>query len=57
MDTENQSKTVRVEASRRVGASWKVSGELQVFTSIDQNDPLKAFEKDDYLLIELARYF
>lgn len=57
VDTDNQSKTVRVEASRRVGDSWKITGELQVFTSIDQDDPLKAFEKDDFLLIELARYF
>lgn len=57
VDTDNQSKTVRVEASRRIGDSWKLTGELQVFTSIDQNDPLTAFENDDFLLIELARYF
>lgn len=57
VDTENESKTVRVEANRRIGDSWKITGEMQVFTSIDQNDPLKAFENDDFVLIELARYF
>ena len=57
VDTDNQSRTVRVEMNRRLGDSWKITGELQVFTSIDQNDPLKAFEKDDYVLVELARYF
>jgi hypothetical protein len=57
VDTDNQSKTLRVEASRRLGDSWKLSGELQVFTDIDVADPLQAYERDDYLLVELARYF
>ncbi len=57
VDTDNQSKTLRVEASRRLGDSWKLSGELQVFTDIDAADPLQAYERDDYLLVELARYF
>ncbi len=57
VDTENQSKTLRIEASRRLGDSWKLSGEMQVFTDIDSADPLQAYEKDDYLLVELARYF
>ena len=57
VDTDNQSKTLRVEASRRLGDSWKLNGEVQVFTDIDDGDPLKTYEKDDYLLVELARYF
>ena len=57
VDTDNQSKSFRVEASRRLGDSWKLTGELQVFTDIDDGDPLKIYEKDDYLLVELARYF
>jgi hypothetical protein len=57
VDTENQSKTLRIEASRRLGDSWKLSGEMQVFTDIDAADPLQAYERDDYLLVELAKYF
>lgn len=57
VDTDQQSKSMRVEASRRLGDSWKLTGELQVFSAVAENDPLKAFEKDDYLLLELARYF
>ena len=57
VDVKNGSKSLRVEASRRVGDSWKLTGELQVFTSIDDNDVLQAFERDDFLLVEMARYF
>lgn len=57
IDTDNSSQSIRVEASRRLGDSWKMTGELQIFSSIDKDDPLNAFEQDDFLLIELARYF
>jgi len=57
VDVDNQSKTFRIEASRRIGDSWKLIGELQVFSDIDDNDPLKAFEQDDFLLVEMAKYF
>jgi hypothetical protein len=57
VDADNQSRTFRAEASRRLGESWKLTGELQVFSNIDANDPLKSFEQDDFLLLELARYF
>lgn len=57
VDTDNHSQSLRVEANRRLGESWKLTGELQVFTSIDGADPLITFAKDDFLLIELARYF
>jgi len=57
VDVKNGSKSLRVEASRRVGDSWKLTGELQVFTAIDGEDALQAFERDDFLLVEMARYF
>lgn len=57
IDTSNQSKSLRVEANRRLGDSWKLTGELQVFTSIDEQDPLNAFANDDFLLLELAWYY
>lgn len=57
IDTDNHSQSIRIEASRRLGDSWKLSAELQAFTSIAVDDPLAAFANDDYVLIELARYF
>jgi hypothetical protein len=57
VDTDNQSRTFRVEASRRIGESWKLELELQTFANIDDDDPLAAFANDDYLLAEMAYYF
>lgn len=57
VDTEKQSRSFRLEGNRRIGDSWKATIEAQVFSSIDEQDPLIAFEDDDYLLLELARFF
>ena len=57
VDTDKGSQSFRVEASKRIGESWKLIGELQVFSHVDVSDPLKAFEQDDYILLELAKYF
>ena len=57
VDTEKSSKSFRVEASRRIGDNWKLTGELQVFTDVESSDPLVAFSQDDYLLVEFARYY
>ena len=57
VDTEKQSRSFRVEASRRLGDSWKSTLEVQIFDNIGEEDPLAAFEKDDYLLLEIARFF
>lgn len=56
-DTDKGSQTLRVEASRRLGDSWKLTGEMQVFSNIDVDDPLFAFSRDDFMLVELAYYF
>ena len=57
VDTDNGSQTFRLEGNRRIGDSWKGTIELQLFSNIDVNDPLAALAEDDYLLLELARYF
>ena len=57
IDTEKQSRSFRVEADRRLGDTWKASVEVQIFDKIDEDDPLLVFEKDDYLLLEVARFF
>ncbi len=57
VDTENQGRSFRIEASRRIGDSWKLELELQAFANVDDEDPLSAFADDDYLLVEMAYYF
>jgi len=57
IDVGNRGRSFRVEASRRFGASWKGTLELQTFSNIDVDDPLAALADDDYLLLEMAYYF
>jgi hypothetical protein len=57
VDTEKGSQTFRLEASRRFGDSWKGALEMQLFPYIADDDLLLVFEDDDYLLLELARFF
>jgi len=57
VDTEKGSQTFRLEGNRRIGDSWKGTIEMQLFSYIDVNDPLAALANDDYLLLELARFF
>ena len=56
-DTEKHSQSFRLEGNRRFGDSWKGTIEMQVFSNVDPSDPLAAFEKDDFLLLEIARFF
>jgi hypothetical protein len=57
IDTEKQSRSFKIEGSRRVGDNWKGTIEAQMFSNIDNNDVLASFSRDDYLMLELARYF
>jgi len=57
VDLDNQGRSFRVEGSRRFGASFKGTLELQTFSGIDDEDPLAAFADDDFLMLEMAYYF
>ena len=57
VDVDKYSRSFRIEASRRVGQSWKATLELQTFANIDPDDPLVVFEDDDYVLVDLAYFF
>lgn len=57
LDVDNSSKSFRVEGSRRLGKGFKINIEAQVFTDIDANDPLQSFEKDDFIQVELQKFF
>jgi len=57
VDLDNATKSFRVEASRRLGKGFKINLEGQVFTDVDKSDPLLTFEKDDYIQLELQKFF
>ncbi len=57
IDLDNSSKSLRLEASRRIGNGLKLNVEGQVFTDVDLNDPLNAFAKDDFIQLELQKFF
>ncbi len=56
-DFDYSSKSVRVELQRRFSDSWKLESELQMFSDVADDDPLRTFHRDDYFQIDLAYYF
>jgi hypothetical protein len=56
-DTDTHAVFGNIEASRRLGEHWTLSLELRFTTNTDRKDNLYFFRADDYLGIELTRYF
>lgn len=56
-DLDFNSKSFRLEASRRLGESYKLGVEAHLFWDVDPLDPMYAFRKDDFVQITLASYF
>ena len=56
-DVNSSARTIGIEASRRLGSSWKVSIEARAFLDLPEDDPLYSFRNDDYFRLELAYYF
>ena len=56
-DVKNSSRVVSVEASRRIGESWKLSLEARSFFDTPKDDILASVRDDDFLQIVLAYYF
>ncbi|MEH6826091.1 MAG: hypothetical protein V7629_19530 [Motiliproteus sp.] len=56
-DLDHGGYSVLVEASRRLGNSWKLSLDARVFDSDDSLDPLFAIREDDLVQLTLERYF
>jgi hypothetical protein len=56
-DRDDSPRLYRLEASRRLGESWKLSLEGQAFTGISASGILSGFRRDNYLQLEIARYF
>ena len=56
-DADYHSKSLLVEASRRIGESWKLSLDMRVFDGKKAADPITAIRKDDRFQLTLERYF
>ena len=56
-DLDGRSKFLNVEASRRLANNWKIEAELRVFWDVDPSDPFFAIRRDDYVQVELAKFF
>jgi hypothetical protein len=56
-DLSNEDISWNIEASRRIGDRWKVSLEGRFFSIDDDSSLLYSVRRDDYLQLELARYF
>ena len=57
MDQQSNAKVWSLESSRRLGDNWKIMIEGYVFQDIDDGDILSGIRHDDYLGIEIIRYF
>lgn len=56
-DMDYHTTSFQMEASRRIGQHWKLSGDLRYFASRDQRDPIQALNKDSHVQLTLTRYF
>lgn len=57
MDNDSDAVFGTVEASRRFGNHWKAVLELRVFDSTEPGSQLNGAETDDYLSLEIVRFF
>lgn len=56
-DTDTQSVFGNIEASRRLSEAWTLRMELRFTTNADEQENLYFIKADDYLGVELTRYF
>lgn len=56
-DLDHNTRMVNVEASRRIGDSWKLGIELRTFGDPAKTELLYGLRNDDFLKAELAWYF
>ncbi len=57
IDNNDRSRMLNIEGSRRIGQRWKLSIEARAFANTPPDSLLYGMRRDDYLQLELARYF
>jgi hypothetical protein len=56
-DLDNQELMLSLEASRRFAHHWTASLEVRSFNRVDNNSPLAAIANDDFIQLDITRYF
>lgn len=56
-DRDTNTQFFNIEGSRRLGENWKLNVEARGYSGLSPADLLYSIRNDDYLQIELARYF
>lgn len=56
-DLDSSARFTFIEASRRLGESWKLSLEAYIYADMPTDDLTYGFRNDDFLQLELAWYF
>jgi len=56
-DSDDTTRLLTLESSRRLGANWKITLEGQAFINITDTELLASVRKDNYVQLEVARYF
>ncbi|NOQ93017.1 MAG: hypothetical protein GQ547_00100, partial [Methylophaga sp.] len=56
-DLDSSDAAWNIEASRRIGNSWKISLEGRFFSADKTSSALYQIRNDDMIQLELARYF
>ena len=57
VDLDGGGESFNLEASRRLGDSWKLSLEARGVMNVPAGNVLSSFEDDNRIRLELARYF
>ncbi len=56
-DMDGSATSRSIEASRRIGSSWKAEFEYRGVSGVEASDPLYAFRRDDYWQLKLGYYY
>ncbi|MGD9603723.1 MAG: hypothetical protein AB7V59_18085, partial [Gammaproteobacteria bacterium] len=56
-DLDGGGRFFNLEFSRRFGDRWRLEAEMRVFWSAAPPDPLFWVSRDDYVQVQLSRYF
>lgn len=56
-DLEKSSRLFSLEASRRLGGSWKIAAEARILNKIDERELLYFLREDSFMQLSLTKYF
>ena len=57
IDADSQEALISLEASRRLGDSWKLEVEIRSFKHVENGGLLQSFSRDDFAQIDISYFF